>query len=246
MAHISQGTRTAGGEANSIDVPQRNRKEKTTGAALRKREQVAANSRVRDCQNQPRQTVSKTHSNESNECHDVTKLLRFPCGRFTGEKGLQTRRVDRCSRVINRRGNSKEESRERTHVCALTGWRSRDRNDSGESGRPSGKYIGPCRVVVDPRRKEAAARQRIPRRLCARTRAATHVFTHGARPVTMHVQQPVHGGASPGNDWKKKEFLRPRSRVPPFFSLRHLARPFSFFSFLLFRFSSFGVLLIFS
>lgn len=53
------------------------------------------------------------------------------------------RRENRCWRAIIERGNSEEESRERTHVCALTGWRSRDGNDSGESGRPSGKYIGP-------------------------------------------------------------------------------------------------------
>lgn len=55
-------------------------------------------------------------------------------------------------------------------------------------------------MVVDPRRKEAEVRRRIPRRLCARTRATTHVFTHDAR------HQPVHGGGPhPRENGSKKK-----------------------------------------
>lgn len=71
--------------------------------------------------------------------HRTTRFLR-------SWKIVERKREERESvlaRVIIKRGNFEEESRERTHVCELTGWSSRDRNDSGESGRPSGKYIGP-------------------------------------------------------------------------------------------------------
>lgn len=61
-------------------------------------------------------------------------------------------------------------------------------------------------MVVDPRRKEAEVRRRIPRRLCARIRATTHVFTHDAKARHMH--QPVHGEPHP------RETDRKRRRVP--------------------------------
>jgi hypothetical protein len=69
--------------------------------------------------------------------------------------------------------------KERPSVCGAHE-RCRDRNDSGESGRPSRKYIGPRNgVVVDPHDRGGRRRWR-PRR--AAPRRARHSAARCATP----------------------------------------------------------------
>lgn len=137
---------------------------------------------------------------------------------------MENRRVNagqgRCSRVIIQRGNSEEESRERTHVCALTGWRSRDRNDSGESGRPSGKYIGPQGGGGSEEEGGGGPSTHPSAPVCTHTRAATHVFTHGLSRCTCTSR--CTGTHPRETDRKRKSSIGHGHECPPFSG--HLAR----------------------